>query len=242
MTMLYDEIIKTELSLVRDMAAQVRSLPFSLDADVWRDDGKNGIVLKPDMQCELGGGNLAAVGSQVITTDKGLVSEDELLLAGPELSEIEGSWPYARIAWILLDEEAVVREQELYEMVRAIEYVRYGVNPHGYMQRISLTGHREPVRVSRQAVGEGLDFSKAGSLYLQAFHRNPYVKAVKMIFFTARDTDFELLKREAERAELITKALDHVLKDFRMDCASCSLREICDEVEELKELHFQNIK
>lgn len=237
--MLYDEIIQKEIALVREQESRSKQLPISMDRDVWKDSGKNGIVLKSDMQCELGGGNLKAVGNQMVTTDKELVPADELVLIGPDLRSITGSRSYARIAWILLDDSAAVRERDLYDMIRAIEYTRYRVNPYGYMQRIALSGHREPVRVSRQAVQEGLDFAKVGSLYLQAYHQNPYVKAVRLLFFTDPDADYEEFARDAQRAENITKALDHVLRDVKMNCASCSLKEICDEVEELKELHFQ---
>lgn len=240
--MLYDEIIQKEIALVKEQESRLKRLPISMNRNVWKDSGKNGIVLKSDMQCELGGGNLKAVGNQIVTTDEGLVSADELVLIGPDLPEIIGSRPYARIAWILLDDRAVVKERDLYDMIRAIEYIRYRVNPYGYMQRIAVSGHREPVRIGRQAVREGLDFAKVGSLYIQAYHQNPYVKAVKMLFFTDPDADYEEFARDAERTENITKALDHVLKDIKMDCASCSLKEICDEVEELKVLHFQNMK
>lgn len=240
--MLYDEIIQKEIALVKEQESRTKQLPISMNKEVWKDSGKNGIVLKSDMQCELGGGSLKAVGNQVVTMDKGLVPADELVLIGPDLPEIIGSRPYARIAWILLDDQAAAGEGELYDMIRAIEYTRYRVNPYGYMQRIALSGHREPVRISRQAVQEGLTFAKVGSLYLQAYHQNPYVKTVKMLFFTDPAVDYEELARDAERTESITKALDHVLRDVKMNCSSCSLKEICDEVEELKELHFQNIK
>lgn len=238
--MLYDEIIKKEIALVNKQQFRSKQLPISMDRDVWKDSGKNGIVLKPDMQCELGGGSMKAVGNQMVTTDKGLVPADELVLIGPDLGEITSSKPYARIAWILLDDRSTVQERDLYDMIRALEYIRYRVNPYGYMQRIALSGHREPVRISRQAVQEGLTFAKVGSLYLQAYHQNPYVKAVKMLFLTDSDVDYEEFARDAERTESLTKALDHVLRDVKMNCSSCSLKEICDEVEELKVLHFQN--
>ena len=238
--MLYDEIIQKEIALVREWESRSKQLPISMDREIWKDSGKNGIVLKSDMQCELGGGNLKAVGNQMVTTNKELVPTDELVLIGPDLPEITDSRPYARIAWILLDDRVTIQERELYDMIRAIEYTRYRVNPYGYMQRIALSGHREPVRISRQAVQEGLTFAKVGSLYLQAYHQNPYVKAVKMLFFTDLKTDYEEFARDAERTEILTRALDHVLRDVKMNCASCSLKEVCDEVEELKVLHFQN--
>ena len=31
---------------------------------------------------------------------------------------------------------------------------------------------------------------------------------------------------------------NHALKDVNMDCGSCGLQEICDEIEGLREMHF----
>ncbi len=42
-----------------------------------------------------------------------------------------------------------------------------------------------------------------------------------------------------ERSEQITTALDHLMKDVKMDCASCSLKEVCEEVEELTKKDFE---
>ena len=36
----------------------------------------------------------------------------------------------------------------------------------------------------------------------------------------------------------ITKTLSKILEGMSTDCHTCSLKEICDEVEGLKELHF----
>lgn len=249
---LYDDMIKNEAELFFGRKDKPVKLPILTAPKFFSNDGKNEVVLRSDMQCELGGGNLPAIGSQIVTTNPNLVEEDGLFLIGPDLPMIRQDQPYARIAWILLkedfadfyDKEEGGRSsgEKLYDIVRSIEYVRYRVNPRGYMQRISVVGHREPVRVSRRAVEDGLNFSETGSLYLQAYHRNPFVKAVKMFFVTAPDVDYERLTEQTKKAELVTQALDHVLKDFKMNCASCQLKEICDEVEELKKLHFRGVE
>ena len=36
-----------------------------------------------------------------------------------------------------------------------------------------------------------------------------------------------------QRSEDITKALDHLMKNIKMDCQVCSLKAVCEEVEEL---------
>ena len=41
-------------------------------------------------------------------------------------------------------------------------------------------------------------------------------------------------------AFLQTRNIRILLRDIRMDCSSCKLQPICNEVEGLKELHFKN--
>ena len=73
---------------------------------------------------------------------------------------------------------------------------------------------------------------------LEAFHSNPKIEAVKLVFITDPDFNYAALEKEIKLSEGITKTIDHILKNATMDCGSCSLQEICDEVEGLKELHF----
>lgn len=103
-------------------------------------------------------------------------------------------------------------EDKAYQTLRKIDYIRYHRNPQGYMMRISSAEEREPVRVGREALTQGMNFEKVGRLFLQEYHRNPEVLGVKLIFITS---------------------------SFEMNCSVCGLREICDEAEELKELHFR---
>ena len=70
------------------------------------------------------------------------------------------------------------------------------------------------------------------------YHKNPAVEAVKLIFLTMEDFPYRELERQVKKAEQITRAIDHILKDIAMNCQSCSLKQICDEVEGMRELHF----
>jgi hypothetical protein len=73
---------------------------------------------------------------------------------------------------------------------------------------------------------------------LQSFHENPKIEAVKLIFINLEDFPYEALSQAGEQAEQITKTIDHMMKNIIMDCDVCSLQQVCDEVEGLRELHF----
>lgn len=233
---LYEESIAGFYELLKDKP--FTGLNISTNESDWPDVGNENMILRGDMAYELGGGNLAASGSLAITESKELVPCDELLLYGPDLQEISQDIPYARLAFVRVKEDSLGEGNTLYNAIRKMEYVRYHLNPRGYMIRVSSTKEREPARVGKAALKEGLDFAKVGKLFLKAYHENPRIEAVKLIFITMPDFPYAQLESRIRKNEQITAAIDHIMKNIIMDCNVCNLKQICDEVEGMKELHF----
>jgi hypothetical protein len=77
---------------------------------------------------------------------------------------------------------------------------------------------------------------------LDGYHKDPKVLAVKLIFITLPDFPYEVLNEKIERIEKVTESLNHILKNIKMDCSVCGFKNVCDEVEGLKELHFAQEK
>lgn len=231
---LYDESIK-ELLAGLDIS-KAKSLDI-VNAN-WTDVGDHNLILRADMAYELGGGTNPAVSAMAVTCNEEFVNADEVILIGPDLNEIKNDTPYARIAIVKVAEESLGDGNALYNAIRKIEYVRYHINPKGYMTRISASNNREPVRVGKEALNEGLDFAKVGKLFLDTYHENKNIEAVKLIFITDAAFDYRSLAEQAKHLEDITGAIDHIFKNVMMDCGSCSLQKVCDEVEGLRELHF----
>lgn len=136
-------------------------------------------------------------------------------------------------------EEALGEGQALYQAIRNLEYTRYHFYPEGFMMRVSASGQKESVRVGREALKKGLDFTKTGNRMISAFRRQTSVEAVQIYYVTAKEADYQALRQYAAEAESVTKAIDHIAKTAVMDCGACSLQKVCDEVEGLKELHFR---
>lgn len=237
---LYDESI-LELYEMLD-GFKKKQLDFKGTDSDWVDSGNANMILRGDMAYELGGDALPAISGLALTTDRNLIPEDEVLLYGPDLPEIKEDIPYARLAFVRVKEDSMGEGNTLYNAIRKIEYVRYHLNPKGFMMRISASNDREPARVGREALQEGLDFSKVGKLFLKAYHENPNVEAVKLVFVTCKDFPYEALKKQVQKNEQITAAIDHIMKNLIMDCKACNLKEVCDEVEGMKELHFAQAK
>jgi len=231
---LYDNLIQECLALLGNTVS--RSLPLAGSAPLWQAEDEQRLILQRDMAYELGGGGLPAVSALAYTSQP--AEGDRLLLCGPDLPELKADSPYARLTILHIDDRDWQDNQQAYRLLRRMEYTRYHVYPRGFMMRISTSAGREPVRVSRRALQEGLDFAKAGQLFLQAYHKHPQVQAAALLFITAPDFPYEQLAQKAARMEGVTNSLDQIFNNLVMDCRSCSLKPVCDEVEGLRELHF----
>ena len=232
---LYDETIKEWLKILDSL--QGRELDVKKGED-WKDIGNANMILRSDMAYELGGNHLPALSGMTLTADTSLVPRDEVLLYGKDLGEIHEDTPYARLAVLRVKENSMGEGNALYQAIRKMEYTKYHLNPEGFMMRISVANEREMVRIGKTALEKGLGFEQVGKLFLQSYHKNPQVEAVKLVFITLSDFPYEELEIYIKKAEEITKAIDHILKNLSMDCNVCSLKQICDEVEGMKELHF----
>lgn len=202
----------------------------------------NQLILRRDMAFELGEGSYPAVSLTAITQDEDLVPADEVVLLGPDLSEIKADCAFARVTLIRTDDIFRTGDQAAYNLIKSLEAEKFRVSPAGYMMRPSAMTNREQVRVSKKAVKRGLDFSQVGNLLIKRYHENRRVLAVRILFITLPDAPYRALDVLADRVGAVTKTLNHALADVSMDCRACEWKPVCDAVEGMRELHQQQIK
>ena len=234
---LYNELIRETEGLLR--GRPLRSWDYEASR-AWPDAGASELVLGRDAAFELGGGGQPAAQFTAVTTSPSLVERDQVLLWGPDLPQLRGDSPYARIALLRVgDIESDDGDDTVaYNAIKDMEFVKYHVFPRGYMLRISTENNREQVRVSRQAIREGVSFYRVGCDFIRRYRENPHVLAVKLIFLTAPDGPYGALADLGRRSTEITRTLCAILRGLPMGCAACHLKPICDEVEGMRELHF----
>lgn len=208
-----------------------RESVFPFSQCTWEDVGRNEIVMQKDSAFELKG-----TGFELFTSEK--IGEDEVILIGSDLNGIKTDTSFARVSLIELEE--TTDEQKAHDVTRKIECIKYHYFPKGYMIRTNSMSCAENVRVSKKAIKNGITFSQVGNMLISKYKENKNVKAVKIFFITDESVDFKSLQNIAEKSSEITDALDHVIKDLNLDCNTCKLKVICDEVEGMKELHFKN--
>ena len=231
---LYNSLIKESNSLLEKGRPRVWEYR---PGDAWKDIGSSELVLQKDAAYELGAMGKGSANYVLFTSNPELVSRDQTLLYGPDLREIKGEVDFARIVLLRVglidgDDEAV------YRTLKDIEFAKYHVYPEGYMVRMSPESYREQVRVSKQALKKGISFKNIGANYITAYKKDPNVLNATVIFVTAPGFDYGAMKKLAKKANDVTGTLTHILEGLPTDCSVCALKDICDEVEGMKELHF----
>ena len=213
-----------------------KSWPYA-ESGAWKDLGQSEFILQKDAAFELGASGKGSANYVLFTSDAELVNRDQVLLYGPDLREIRGDVDFARIVLLrvgVLDDD----DEQVYRTLKDIELAKYHVYPEGYMVRISPESYREQVRVAKQALRRGLSFRAVGNSYIKAYRKDPNVLNATVIFVTAPGFDYAEMKGIAKKASDITNTLTHILEGLSTDCSVCALKDICDEVEGMKELHF----
>ena len=231
---LYNSLIKETKGLLEQGSPKVWEYS---ERNCWNDIGSSELVLQKDAAFELGAAGKGSANYVLFTSNPELVDKDQVLLYGPDLKDIKGDVDFARIVLLrvgVLDDD----DEEVYRILKDIEFAKYHVYPEGYMVRMSPESYREQVRVSKQAIRRGISFQTIGNSYIKAYKKDANVLNATVIFVTAPGFDYKTMKDGAKKANDITNTLTPILEGLPTDCSVCALKDICDEVEGMKELHF----
>ncbi len=210
-------------------------------ADAWQDAGKNELVMQRDAAFELGCGENPGVQYCCVTTGNALDSMSETILCGPDLGEITADCAYARIALVRVSSLDGAEEDQYRQLCEA-SFVKYRVFPRGYMLRISPESNREQVRLSRQAIMDGISFRGVGADFIRAYQNLPNFISAKIVFITDPAACYGALDVLASGVQARMKALNTIFRGLATDCSSCQMKPLCDEVEGMRELHQQHAK
>lgn len=205
--------------------------------DCWFDNGRSELVMQREAAYELGASGKGSANFVAFTSSPDLTDKSRVLLYGKDLGEITGDCDFARIVFLrigVLDAE----DEVVYRTLKDIEFSKYHVYPKGYMVRMSPESFREQIRVSRDALREGITFRSIGNRYISEYRKNLNVLSAEVIFLTDPEVNYAALRNLAKKSGDITSTLTHILEGVPTDCSICSLKDICDEVEGMKELHF----
>ncbi len=227
---LYNNLINE----IRDNLSSSKPLASGNSLNV---SNKNSVIFLSDTAFELGGGRKPCVSSLAVSSD--IVFSNSVHLLGDDLNQIKSDSPFGKFVFIQIQD--FDNEQNTFDKIKELEALRYHLNIDGFMTRASALNMREQIRVSKNAIKSGVVFSDYGQTLLREFLKFDYVKSAEIYFVTDFD-EFEKLDSVAKKISQTTSALNHIFDNVMFDCSTCNLKEICDEVDGLKELHLKTVK
>ena len=230
---LYDDVLRYVTALLPDEPSK-RAAYREEDCAPLEEKGR--FLLRADTAYELGGGGKP--GAEAVVFADLPETGSETLLFGPDLDEIRGDAPFAHVTVVQLKEDdpgALFSEK-----LKSVGFTVFGLSPAGYHVRVSPASCREQVRVAKDALEKKppLSFLGVGNSLIRAFLDRGDVSRVRTIFVTDPRADYRALSSLAMKAKRITDAVQSALAKDGLDCASCKMKPVCDEIEGLRELHF----
>lgn len=258
---LYDSIINNLFLTLKN--SRVKRFDYQ-EEKVWPESEGFELILQKDMAFELGSGGKNAVNFTLVTDDAELMrkfckrphkqqhvnadstvtdeidSKDQILLFGKDLPAIRSASDYARITLVLIKEEEELEtdSEKLFQTLQDLDFVKYNVHPEGYMVRTSSQNHREQVRIGKGALKKGMTFETIGDSFIKKYRQNERVLQVCVIFITDENMDYKSFYKAAKQVSDIRNSLSRIKKGLPTECSICEIKEICNEVEGLRELHF----
>ena len=227
---LYNNLINE----IKDSLCDAKAVSSEITLSV---SNKNSVILLSDTAFELGGSNKPCVSSLAVSSD--IIFSNSIYLLGNDLNEIKSDSPFAKFFFIQVED--FENEQDTFNKIKESEALRYHLSVDGFMTRASALNMREQIRVSKNAIKSSVTFADYGKTLLSKYLEFNYVKSAEIYFVTDFD-DFEKLNVVAKKINQTTSALNHIFDNVMFDCSTCNLKEICDEVDGLKELHLKNMK
>lgn len=234
------ELFDTFFPEVRQCCEQMNvnglSRTFTLnDKQAWPRSDKNHVILENDTAIDLGHPQTESVAFMLWTESMDKVNDGQITIIGPDLTEIKDKKaPFGKITLLHCHG---IDEDNAYDRYAELDMVRYKLNINDYMLRALPQNMREWSRVSKKGLSSGFSFQNLGSALIQDYKQLEYVDAAEIIFITSSTEDIRRLKPIGEKTVRVIEAMNKIFENVDLDCASCDFKDICDEIDGLKEMH-----
>lgn len=204
------------------------------DASAWLAEPQ--VVLRQETARELGGPRVAACFALLWDDGApGAVERGRVTLVGPDLAE-PGEMP-TPLAVVITAGGQPVTQDRLHDHLCRLRDAVYGVHLRGVMARILPSQQSVWYRLDASALAQGFGARVLGGALVQAVEAVPGVEAAEVLLVTASGQEVEQLSETAQLAASITEALGSMDQGLQMDCEGCQYQEVCDLVDELRQVH-----
>ena len=209
---LFDAIIKKTNALFEGMTPTV----WEYDENDILENSNEVLLLEQD-GINIGGSLPGGVNYTVPTGDTSLGIEDQVLLYGPDMSEVKDGAPYGRITLMVLNDEGL-SEIQLFNTILDLQNSKHHIHPQGIEESNFQAGKYEVLFISRDVQKKGISFRQLGNSYIAEMKKNPRVLNVKQVFITDPNFDYDeanRIRRQNQTYQIAMRAHSVMPTGFR---------------------------
>ena len=147
----------------------------------------------------------------------GMEIEDQVLLYGPDMSEVKDGAPYGRITFMVLNDEGL-SEIQLFNTILDLQNSKHHIHPQGIEESNFQAGKYEVLFISRDVQKKGISFRQLGNSYIAEMKKNPRVLNVKQVFITDSNFDYDeanRIRRQNQTYQIAMRAHSVMPTGFR---------------------------
>lgn len=226
---LFDKYVNEAAAVLQPYLDEYGS-PVTADGPCWPLAEKNPFIMERDTAVELGGYPKESV--NLILSSSAEMPASGLWICGDMAEVGEKHLSFGKIIFLQTEE---LDDDKVYDFQQAVQLADMRMKMEGVMTRSSSRQYQINLRISRQTADFGLD--AMARTIRQHFLKVPGVKDAAVMLLAGDSPVYKELLPIAEKVKDVTVVLNTMFDGIDMDCGSCNLNEICDEVEGLRELH-----
>ena len=218
--------------------AEISRLDFSKIK--WELTEKNTFLMERDTAIELGGYPKESVNIIVPSSDMySLINFDDGIycIGDPSLLSKKAVEKHISFGKIVFLETNGLAEKDYYDFTQSELLTDSRVRMKDVMLRQSPVNYNTNLRISKKAVKNGFDAKIMGTVIYDAFHALENVSHVTVLLIFGDSPLYRQLFEIAENIKEATLTINHIFDGITMDCGRCDVKEICNEIEGMRELH-----
>lgn len=224
----------------REILSDLNSVPVEPYGELWPIVDKTPFIMERDTKTELGGHPKESVSLILSSSDIDLSDMSELSFIGdPSLMNREPHISYGKVVLLRTDD---FPEDGIYDYLQSAQMADVKMRFKDVMLRTSSQQFYTNMRISKAAASAGFDAYKMGRTMLKQFKDVPHVTDARLVLIFGDSPVYKKLISVAESAKLVNVAIYNRFEGMDMECESCAIKPICDQVEGIKKMHESKLK
>ncbi len=228
-----------QIQIIKDLLEKCEKPTIINDTQPnWEKVDKNPFLMSRDTAIEMGGYPKKSANLLAFTSNNALIPEGRVSIYGDQslYNDKNKCISFGKITLLQIKD---IETEMMYDTLKEIEFLEYKLHLKNLMIRSSAEKSLINMRVGKNAFASKNTLAMLGEAYSKCFESHDMVLRAHTILLIG---DLPIYKEISEISQTIkdtTVALNTIINDNLMvECGSCSLKVLCDEVEELREYHL----